>query len=108
MKKLLSVSFLGILVACGAGQPVDLENGSADDDGPESSEALEVPPAGTLPLSEIIASVEVAAHIAITEVEFEDGVWVVEFVVGGEEYELEIDPITGEALSDEPQKTDDD
>ena len=61
-----------------------------------------------MPLSEIVASVEVVSHHTITEAEFEDGVWKIEFVMDGEEYELQIDPMTGEALSEGPVKKQDD
>ena len=95
-----------VMVACGAPPPTGTDaSGTAEKAGCED---FEVPPEGALPLSEILASIEVAGHNAITEVEFEGGVWEVEFVVGGEAYELDIDPMTGEALSDEPQRVDDD
>ena len=96
---------LGVLVivlsACCAPGP------GGDEGEPRENEKIEVPPDGSLPLSEIVASVEIADHTTVTEVEFEAGAWKVEFLVGGEEYELEIDPMTGEALSDEPEKNDD-
>lgn len=75
---------------------------------PEEDEGeLEVPPEGALPLSEIIANLEVGAHVTIVEVEFEDGAWEIEYVVGDEVHELRVDPMTGEALdeeADEPEK----
>jgi hypothetical protein len=106
-----------VMVACAAPQPggqdasephaaaVDSEE---VEDLREGDEGVEIPPEGSLPLSEIVASIEMAGHTAITEVEFEDGVWEVDFMVGGEAYELEIDPMTGEVLSDEPERADDD
>ena len=79
--------------------------------GPEEDEGeVEVPPEGALPLSEIIASLEVGAHVAIVEVEFEDGAWEIEYVVGDEVHEIHeihVDPMTGEALdeeADEPEE----
>ena len=116
MKIQILVLLLAVLLACGGPVHEGDDAGEAEiemaeiDDGEdvEEGEELEVPPEGSIPLSEIIASMEIAGHTWITEVEFEDGVWEVEFVVGDEEYELEIDPMTGEALSDEPEKADDD
>ena len=46
----------------------------------EKEDKLEIPPEGSLPLSEIIANFEIAGHTAVTEVEFEDGVWEVYYV----------------------------
>lgn len=73
----------------------------AEDFEAEGGDELEVPPDGAVPLSEIIFSLEVGSHTAITEVEFENGVWDIDYVVGGEEYEILVDPMTGEALPDE-------
>jgi hypothetical protein len=105
-----------VLVACAGPAPESDETSAAEfaaadfeaGEDLEKEDELEIPPEGSLPLSEIIANFEIAGHTAVTEVEFEDGVWEVEFVVGDEKYALEIDPMTGEALSDEPQKPDDD
>lgn len=100
-KNVLFGVLLIVMAACCAPDPAGVEGDLGED------EKLEVPPEGSLPLSEIVASVEIADHTTITEVEFEDGVWKVEFVAGGNEYQLEIDPMTGEALSDEPEMNDD-
>ena len=110
MKNLALLCFLTFVVACGGGMPDGEEAAPTGDMSVDSDvdEALEVPPEGALPLSAIIANFEIAGHTSVTEVEFENGVWEVEFVVGDEEYELEIDPMTGEALSDEPHEPDDD
>ena len=83
----------------GAGEALYAEDFEDGDESPE------IPPVGSLPLSEIVASVEVVSHHSITDVEFEGGVWEVEFVMNGEVYEIQIDPMTGEALSDAPVKT---
>jgi hypothetical protein len=101
-KNVLFGVLLIAMVACAAPRPTGTDGTRAED------EVVEIPPEGSLLLSEIVASIEIAGHTTITRVEFEDGAWEVEFVVGGEEYELEIDPMTGEALSEEPQKPDDD
>ena len=110
MKIQMVILLLAVLLACGGTVQEGNEAGEADVVMAETDEGeeLEIPPEGSIPLSEIIASFEIEGHTWITEVEFEDGVWEVEFVVGDEEYELKIDPMTGEALSDEPEKSDDD
>ena len=107
MKTLILVFLLAVLSGCGAAVPEGEAPDEADVAAVETEE-LEIPPEGSIPLSEIIASFEIEGHTFITEVEFEDGVWEIEFVSGDEKYELEIDPMTGEALSDEPVKADDD
>lgn len=116
MKEIVFVIVLIFTVACAAPTPEGDATGEADvataelEEGEEleEEEELEIPPEGSIPLSEIIANLEINGHTWITEVEFEDGVWEIEFVSGDEKYELEIDPMTGEALSDEPTRPDDD
>lgn len=74
---------------------------------PEEEGEIEVPPEGALPLSEIIASLEVGAHVTIVAAEFEDGAWEIGYVVGDEAHELRVDPMTGKALeeeADEPEE----
>jgi hypothetical protein len=101
-KDVLFGGLLIVMLACGAPHPTGTDGARAEED------VLEIPPEGSLLLSEIVASIEVAAHNTIIGAEFEGGVWEVEFVVGGEEFELKIDPMTGEAISDEPERADDD
>jgi hypothetical protein len=116
MRNRMFVVLFVLVVACGCGIPegdapdeVDVASAEFGEGGDLEEEGeLEIPPEGSIPLSEIIANMEIEGHTFITEVEFEDGVWKVEFVVGDEEFELEIDPMTGEALSDEPRSPDDD
>ncbi len=116
MRIMVFGALLIVVAACAGPAPESDEPGAAGiatadtetGEDVEKEDELEIPPEGSLPLSEIIANFEIAGHTAVTEVEFEDGVWEVEFVVGDEEYALQIDPMTGEALSDEPQKPDDD
>ena len=116
-KNVLFGVLLIVMVACGAPQSDRPDSSgtnvpTADKAGFEEididDEDFDVPPENALLLSEILASIEVAGHNAITGVEFKDGVWEVEFVVGDEKFEIEIDPMTGEALSDEPERADDD
>jgi hypothetical protein len=118
MKIPMLVLLLAVLVACGGGVPegrdsvqtdAPMEPAEVDDlEGEEEGQVLEVPPEGSLPLSQVLAKLEIAGHTFITEVEFEDGVWEIEYVVGGEEYEILVDPMTGEALADETEETEDD
>ncbi|HSO23091.1 MAG TPA: PepSY domain-containing protein [Chondromyces sp.] len=82
------------------------QNEAMSSEPPEAEGEVEVPPEGALPLSEIIASLEVGAHVAIVEVEFEDGAWEIEYVVGDEVHEIHVDPMTGEALDEEADEPD--
>ncbi len=115
MKHVSCVLILAALVACGpAPGGEELVSSEVTEEATDPGEVkgeeeeLEIPPEGSLLLSEIIAGFEISGHTAITEVDFEGGVWEIEFVVGGEAYELKIDPVTGEALSEEPEKADGD
>jgi len=62
----------------------------------------EIPLATSKPLSEIIRSLEVDGHNVITDVDFDDWVWVVRTYKAGLEFELRMDPVTGEILSVRP------
>jgi hypothetical protein len=63
----------------------------------------EIPPATAKPLSEIIRSLEAEGHKVITDVDFDDWVWVVRTYKAGLEFELRVDPVTGEILSVRPE-----
>ena len=106
---LLVVLALGVVSACAPQRTEDAAGKSEDLVSAEDfeGEEIELPPAGALPLSEIIASVEVPAHNAITEVKFEDGVWEIEFYVAGKSFTLHIDPMTGDPLDEAPEETSD-
>lgn len=102
---------VALLVACGAPAPegedpvaTDVEQAEAEGlevEGEDEEEEFEVPPEGALPKSEILAKLEALGYTQIVETEFEDGVWEVEYVVDGEEHELNVDPMTGEVLREE-------
>ena len=62
----------------------------------------EIPPATAKPLSEIIRSLEADGHSVITDIDFDDWVWVVRTYKAGLEFELRVDPVTGEVLSIRP------
>lgn len=61
------------------------------------TETDEMPPAGAMPVSTIIQSVEAYELGTITEVEFDTGLWEVELRQDGRKTELLIDPWTGDA-----------
>ena len=117
MKNVLLAVFLMICVM-GCAPQSEVEDSAASDkhaaetvyiedfEGEEEGK-LEIPPEGALPLSEILVNLEVGNHTSIVEVEFEDGVWDIDYVVGGEAYEILVDPMTGEALDEETEKPDD-
>jgi len=81
-------AFISILLAFGAAQARDKD---------------EIPPATAKPLSEIIRSLEADGHKVITDVDFDDWVWVVRTYKAGFEFEIRVDPVTGEILSIRPE-----
>ena len=55
----------------------------------------EIPPPNAKPLSQILKMVEDRGYRSITEVEFEDGKWEIEFhPAGGKQSEIHVDPVT--------------
>ena len=117
IKNVFAVLLLAVLVACGAPAPEGEESAVDDapmematdddvegDDEEDEEETLEIPPEGALPLTEIIAKLEALGHTPIVEIEFEDGVWEIEYVFDGEERELDVDPMTGEILPEDPEE----
>jgi hypothetical protein len=62
----------------------------------------EIPPATAKPLSEIVESLEAESHTVITNIDFDDWLWVVRVYKAGLEFELRVDPVTGEILSIRP------
>lgn len=61
----------------------------------EDDSSSDVPPTDAKPLAEILRSVEAGGSGAITEVEFDDGVWEVEVYQNKRKQKLYIDPATG-------------
>jgi len=62
----------------------------------------EIPPANGKLLSEIVHSLETQGHRVITDVDFDENVWIVRVYKAGLEFELRVDPVTGETLSVRP------
>lgn len=62
--------------------------------------ASERPPAGALPLGEIVRMLESGGYAPITEISMDNGVWEVEAYKGGMERELKVSPADGKILSD--------
>jgi hypothetical protein len=62
----------------------------------------EIPPANAKPLSEIVRSLESAGHTVITDIDFDDWVWVVRVYKAGLEFEIRIDPVSGEISAIRP------
>jgi hypothetical protein len=62
----------------------------------------EIPPATAKPLSEIVESLESDGHNVITDIDFDDWVWVVRSYKAGLEFEIRVDPVTGKTLSIRP------
>jgi hypothetical protein len=63
------------------------------------------PPADGKPLSAIAADVERAGYAPIVDASIEGGMWEIDAYQGDTEYELRVDPISGEIKS---KKIDDD
>lgn len=61
--------------------------------------ATERPPADAKPLSQIIKALEDAGFVPIVEVDFKRGFWHVEAFQNGQKRELEVQPVTGEIVS---------
>lgn len=62
--------------------------------------ADEAPPADAMPLSEVIKSVEDEGYERISDVSFDDGKWEVDAYKGEQKRDLEVDPHSGDILSD--------
>ena len=103
MKLVWIVLLLGLLVACGGSAPDDeraaIEGEPEAEEAPGEQMLAELPPQGALPLSGIVAALEAEGYRDLLEVEFEDGVWDVDCLVNGEEWEITVDPLTGKVLS---------
>jgi hypothetical protein len=62
----------------------------------------EIPPANGKRLSEIVLSLEKAGHTVITDVDFDERVWIVRVYKAGFEFEIRVDPVSGEILGIRP------
>jgi hypothetical protein len=62
----------------------------------------QIPPATAKPLSEIVRSLEAEGHNVITDIDFDDWVWVVRAYKRGLEFEIRVDPVSGEILGIRP------
>lgn len=60
------------------------------------------PPPGAMALSMLLTKLEQQGYQPIVEVSLEDEHWEIEAYKTGEKRELEVNPNTGEVLSDEP------
>lgn len=62
--------------------------------------ANEAPPADAKPLSEVIKGVEDEGYERIYDVSFDDGKWEIDAYKGDQKRDLEVDPHSGDILSD--------
>ena len=62
----------------------------------------EIPPANAKRLSEIVEFVESQGHTVITDVDFDDWVWIMRVYKAGLEFEIRVDPVSGEILGIRP------
>jgi len=62
----------------------------------------EIPPANAKRLSEIVKSIEAEGHTVITDIDFDDWIWIVRVYKSGFEYEIRVDPVSGKTLSVHP------
>jgi hypothetical protein len=107
MMKILGLVLLAaFLGACSAPSTEDPAESAADADAVSADELeaegedgmAEVPPEGALAASVILARLEGSGYAPIVEAEFEDGLWEIEYVVDGEEHEIQVDPMSGEVV----------
>ena len=81
------IAALSVLLASGSAQARDRD---------------EIPPATAKPLSEIVLHLEAEGHTVLTDIDFDDWIWLIRSYKAGLEYELRVDPISGEILSVRP------
>lgn len=62
--------------------------------------ASEKPPENSIPLSDVVKSLEAKGYSPITEISMDDGVWEVEAYKEGQERELKVNPANAEIISD--------
>ena len=63
----------------------------------------QIPPANAKPLSEIVRILESEGHTVIPEIRFDDWVWIARVHRRGLEFEVQIEPISGEILGSRPK-----
>jgi hypothetical protein len=69
----------------------------------QAREPDRIPPATAQPLSQIVQIIEAEGHTVIPEIAFDDGVWNFRVYKAGLEYEIKVDPVSGEILSIRPK-----
>ena len=84
---------------CGAAacQKLHIDARSGDERRRRNADSDEIPPAGSMPISTIIESIEARGLGTVTEVDFDDGAWDVELRRDRQKMKLVVDPMTGEA-----------
>jgi len=63
----------------------------------------QIPLANGKPLSEIVRILEDEGHHVIPEIRFDDWVWIARVYRSGLEFEVRIDPVSGEILGSRPK-----
>lgn len=66
--------------------------------------ADEKPPPGAMALSTVLTQLEQQGYTPITDVSLNNGRWEVEAYKGSEKRDLQVDPNSGEILSDKPDE----
>jgi len=89
MKTVLPIAIASVLVLLSSAAP------ARDKD--------EIPPANAKRLSEIVRSVEAEGHTVITDIDFDDWKRIVRVYKAGLEFEIRIDPVSGDTLSVSPK-----
>ena len=67
---------------------------------------FDAPPAGAKPLVEIVEKLENGPYATIVDISYDDGYWEVEAYKEKLSYELEVDPKTGEIVSEHRDSAD--
>ncbi|MFQ5417670.1 MAG: PepSY domain-containing protein [Myxococcota bacterium] len=87
LRSLRHVALLLVLLATGSAEARDKD---------------EIPPANAKPLSEVIETIEAEGHTVITEVKFDDWTWIVQIYESGLEFEIRVEPLSGEISNIRP------
>ncbi len=103
-KRMLSVALpacLALLAAACGRAPTGAEPAEAAEEAEEAGQVRL--PENAKPLSEILAAVSSQGYGPVVEVELDEDAWEIDAFKGQERVELEVDPVSGEIVSEEAE-----